>query len=101
MRLHARTVAGFLALLGDWSGTRQSSVKLTLITGNTKPASVAERPVALAPKREGAMYPNPPRCEKCRKPMHHVATMPVAGAVGRKATLFHCESCDQLTWIEE
>lgn len=47
------------------------------------------------------MYPNPPRCEKCRKPMHHVATMPVAGTVGRKTTLFHCESCDQLTWIEE
>jgi len=39
--------------------------------------------------------------EPIGKPMHHVATMPVAGAVGRKTTLFHCESCDQLTWIEE
>jgi hypothetical protein len=29
------------------------------------------------------MYPNPPHCEKCRKAMHHVATMPNLIAVAK------------------
>jgi len=47
------------------------------------------------------MYPNPPHCEKCRKPMRHVATMPIIGAVGKATSVFHCEPCDHLKWIEE
>jgi len=47
------------------------------------------------------MYPNPPQCEKCRKPMRHVATFPVLGTVGKTTGLFHCEPCDHLKWIEE
>ena len=47
------------------------------------------------------MYPNPPQCEKCRKPTRHVATFPVLGMVGKTTGLFHCEPCDHLKWIEE
>jgi len=46
------------------------------------------------------MYPNPPQCDKCGKPMHHVATMPVVGTVGKKTILFDCTPCEQVKWIE-
>jgi uncharacterized protein with PIN domain len=46
------------------------------------------------------MYSNPPQCDKCGKPMHHVATMPVVGTVGKNTILFHCTPCEQVKWIE-
>jgi len=76
------------------------AVSLTLITDNAHQASVAERPVALPPKKGSAMYSNPPQCEKCGKAMHHVATMPVVGTVGKNTILFHCTPCEQVKWIE-
>jgi hypothetical protein len=42
-----------------------------------------------------------PICDNCRKPMHHMATMPAMGKPGKAVTVYRCEPCDRLKWIEE
>jgi hypothetical protein len=53
------------------------------------------------PRVDGStMHPNPPRCDKCREPMNHMASMPSLDTPGKTVTVFYCEPCDRLKWIE-
>jgi hypothetical protein len=45
--------------------------------------------------------PDPPICPTCRESMHHVATMPSLDVASKTVSVFRCEGCERLEWIEE
>lgn len=62
---------------------------------------MTERSVALRPAVELTVPPDPPICPVCGKAMFHVATMPSLESAGKTTSVFRCEGCERLKWIEE
>ena len=46
------------------------------------------------------MAPEPRLCEKCGKIMRLIARVPPVARGGEKGTVFHCEPCGVIKWID-